>query len=128
MRRGLTYYKERGRRYEFKVRRKFLDAGWHTVRSAASHGLWDIVAIHPKGEPIYFVQVKCVNAGRPFRDENWGKLRSLGLPPGVFAFGMVFRADGREPLILEFRDRQEESIKAEIFWQDVLEDDPPAYL
>ncbi|MEM5828279.1 MAG: hypothetical protein QW197_02115 [Candidatus Aenigmatarchaeota archaeon] len=47
-----------GRYYEYRVKKLLENAGYIVVRSAGSHGLFDLVAIHPITKNILFIQVK----------------------------------------------------------------------
>lgn len=55
---------------------------WKTIRVAYCNidlwGLFDIAALHPKGEHILFIQCKSERADNKMRDQ----LRDLKLPPG----------------------------------------------
>jgi Holliday junction resolvase len=47
-----------GYRKELKVKKSFEDAGFICVRSAGSHGIWDLCCVNPWTRKILFVQCK----------------------------------------------------------------------
>jgi Holliday junction resolvase len=61
-----------GRRLEYSVRNFFKSAGLDVIRSAGSHGAWDIVAIDDTTRTIYLVQCK---RGKKFQMWNGGYYR-----------------------------------------------------
>jgi Holliday junction resolvase-like predicted endonuclease len=42
----------RGRAYEYKVKKQLEREGWTVLRTAGSHGLFDLIAINPPGHSI----------------------------------------------------------------------------
>lgn len=50
---------EAGRRLEYEVRDRFRELGYHVLRTAGSHGFYDLVAI--KEEQILLIQCKLVS-------------------------------------------------------------------
>ena len=44
---------DRGRAYEYKVMRKLREKGFYPIRSAGSHGYFDIIGIKPGTPTIY---------------------------------------------------------------------------
>jgi Holliday junction resolvase len=61
-----------GRRLEYQVKNFLKSAGCSTIRSAGSHGEWDIVAIDENNRIIYLVQCK---RGKKFEMWNGGYYR-----------------------------------------------------
>ena len=51
---------ESGRRQEYQVRNKWRELGYMVLRTAGSHGPFDLVAIHPQRDEILLIQVKRV--------------------------------------------------------------------
>jgi Holliday junction resolvase len=47
-----------GRRLEYQVKNFFKSAGLSVVRSAGSHGEWDVIAVDDSTKTIYLVQCK----------------------------------------------------------------------
>jgi Holliday junction resolvase len=70
----MTPYK-RGRAKEWAVCKELRARGWQAVRSAGSHGLWDIAAVSPHGMP-YYIQVKYTKNGG-YEDVNLRAFRKL---------------------------------------------------
>lgn len=66
---------DRGTRAENAVRDELGDAGYDVIRSAASKGAADLVAVHD-GELI-FVQVKLVAVGRAYKQPSPAERREL---------------------------------------------------
>lgn len=52
----MTQY-ARGRAKEWDVCKRLRALGWLAQRSAGSHGLWDVVAMH-RSQPVKMIQVK----------------------------------------------------------------------
>lgn len=52
-----------GRLREYKALKELRDAGWICGRSAGSHGLFDIWAVHPEHGAL-FLQIKSTKVGR----------------------------------------------------------------
>lgn len=48
----------KGRRYEYEVKKILTRLGYIVLRSAGSHGLFDLIAIHPITKNVIFIQVK----------------------------------------------------------------------
>lgn len=48
---------EKGRNYEYYIKSKLEKAGFFVVRSAGSHGVFDLIAIDQNGK-VYGIQVK----------------------------------------------------------------------
>lgn len=61
----MTAY-QRGRRLEYLVRDRLVQAGYHVIRAAGSHGVWDLVAIsHRRPEiPVLLIQCKVCRTWR----------------------------------------------------------------
>jgi Holliday junction resolvase len=49
-----------GRRFEYERMKAWKKKGYATVRSAGSHGLWDLATVKPN-EPVNLIQCKVVN-------------------------------------------------------------------
>ena len=48
----------KGRRIEYKCKRELEELGYTVLRSAGSHGPFDLIAIHPAMKTILLIQVK----------------------------------------------------------------------
>jgi len=71
----------KGRYYEYKVKEILERSGYIVFRSAGSHGLFDLIALHPITKTILFIQVK-----KNFKkDENIKKSREILKDFGDFA-------------------------------------------
>lgn len=57
----------KGRSFEYRVKKMYEAAGWFVIRAAGSKGVADLVAIAPEGKEIHFIQ--CKKHGRISRDE-----------------------------------------------------------
>lgn len=57
----------RGREKEYEVMKRLREEGYECIRTAGSHGPFDVVAIGPQG--VRFVQVKRVRPGTNWRRE-----------------------------------------------------------
>jgi Holliday junction resolvase len=68
-----------GRRLEYQVRNFFKSVGMTVIRSAGSHGKWDVVAIDESNRIIYLVQCK---RGKKFQMWNGGYYRVKNLLVG----------------------------------------------
>jgi Holliday junction resolvase len=53
---------ERGVRWERELKAKWEEKGYTVVRTAGSHGPWDLVAIHPE-RPVELIQCKVLKYG-----------------------------------------------------------------
>jgi len=82
----------KGARAEYKLKRKLEEAGWTVVRSAGSHGYWDLVAFKfRKGHvDIALIQVKAFEpTGRPKVIVQTGTFRAIEAVVFVY-FGQAF--------------------------------------
>ena len=82
----------KGARAEYKLKRKLEEAGWTVVRSAGSHGYWDLVAFKfRKGHvDIALIQVKALEpSGRPKVIIQTGTFRAIEAIVFVY-FGQAF--------------------------------------
>jgi len=89
-RRKRTYAK--GVKAEYRLKRKLEEAGWTVVRSAGSHGYWDLVAFKfRKGHvDIALIQVKALEpSGRPKVIIQTGTFRAIEAVVFVY-FGQAF--------------------------------------
>lgn len=50
---------QRGRRFEWEVKKDLESQGWIVVRTAGSHGLWDIIAFRDIGGEIRARLIQC---------------------------------------------------------------------
>jgi len=48
----------KGRNKEYRLKKQFEAVGFVCTRSAGSHGIWDLVCVHPKEGIIKFIQAK----------------------------------------------------------------------
>jgi len=48
----------KGIRFEYKIRDKYLKMGYEVIRSAGSRGNFDLIAIHKEKREIIFMQLK----------------------------------------------------------------------
>lgn len=53
----------RGRTFEYRVMAHYRALGYTTLRTAGSHGLADIIAIHPARGEVLLIQCKAVRMG-----------------------------------------------------------------
>lgn len=67
----------KGRRAEYKAMRILEEMGWYTYRMASSKGEFDVIAWHPKGLNVRFIQVK---AGSKASAADRRKLAALDMP------------------------------------------------
>jgi hypothetical protein len=75
--RGNRLYRK-GRYYENRVRKELEADGYYTIRSAGSHGLWDVIAI--RQDRIRLIQVK---AGDPPRKEERMRMAEFNKHPKI---------------------------------------------
>jgi len=78
----------KGRAFEYAVRKSLQEEGYEVMRTAGSHGHFDLIAIKPSQSIIELVQCKVVKnqaaADRLFKDFHEAPPYSpLGLPKGV---------------------------------------------
>lgn len=52
----------RGRRYEYKISKKLRAEGWTVLRTAGSHGLFDLIAIKPPEVHEYMINTDRLKA------------------------------------------------------------------
>ena len=84
----------KGRRLEHKTMRLLERAGYACMRSAASKGVWDIIAIGPNGTRC--IQVKANRPPGPLEREQMAEFR---VPHGVTREYWVWKDRAREPII-----------------------------
>lgn len=48
----------KGIRFEYKIRDKYRALGYYVIRSAGSHGAYDLVCIHPQKREVLLLQLK----------------------------------------------------------------------
>ena len=51
----------KGRNKEYRVKNKYQDQDYICTRSAGSHGVWDVICVHPLKKKILFIQCKPEN-------------------------------------------------------------------
>ena len=51
---------DRGRAYEYKVMRKLREEGFYAIRSAGSHGYFDIIGIKPPQSTVEKGQIRVI--------------------------------------------------------------------
>lgn len=86
-----------GRRFEWETCHALRKMGAQAVRSAGSHGSWDITAVFPG--VVLLVQVKRMKRGKTIPHEEYAGLIKLEAPPGVRKEVWVYRkAHGRRLL------------------------------
>jgi len=49
---------KKGAKYEYRIKHKLEENGWFVVRSGGSHGIVDLIAIHPHLHEIKVIQCK----------------------------------------------------------------------
>ena len=63
-----------GRRIEYNIMNDLKKKGWAVVRSAGSHGRWDLTALNPKSGRQLLIQCKplsmSINAKQKLENEN----------------------------------------------------------
>jgi hypothetical protein len=69
---------QRGRRLEWQVKKDLEQEGWHVMRTAGSHGAYDIVAIREKNGFTEIKFIQCKSGGKTINitklsDELWEK-------------------------------------------------------
>jgi len=69
----------RGRRFEYYVMKKLEDLGYYVVRSAGSHGTFDLIAI--KNGAALGIQCKLGNVSRAEKDKIVEVGRRYGITP-----------------------------------------------
>ena len=92
----------RGRSWEYEIVRRLRSDGWIAQRSAGSHSLVDIWAIHPLSGAIQLIQCKIVGKARrvgSWRDANWRRLvRLRGVVPERVTIGAWVKQGSTESL------------------------------
>lgn len=48
----------KGIRFEYAIRDQYRKRGWYVMRSAGSHGVYDLVAFDPVSKVVEFIQLK----------------------------------------------------------------------
>ncbi len=87
----------RGRAKEYRVMRALEKLGYRCLRSAGSHGAWDVVAIGPRDTRLIQVKLNC----KPTPDEE-REIRSFIVSSGVSKELWIFRTGVRAPEIQRF--------------------------
>ncbi len=59
----------KGRRYEWKIRDKYIAMGYRVFRSRASRGAVDLIAINPQTKIICLIQCKASKIYKPEREK-----------------------------------------------------------
>lgn len=54
----------KGRAYEYKAKKLLEEQGYTVLRTAGSHGPWDILAFRDPCEPVRCIQIKSVKSER----------------------------------------------------------------
>lgn len=85
----------RGRRKEWQLAAQLKEDGWEVVRSAGSHGLWDLCAAG-YGK-VWFMQVKYSLNGHFKHDANMRDLEALEVPPGAFKWVVTYTRGSSVP-------------------------------
>lgn len=67
----------KGRRLEYAAKRALESRGYQVMRTAGSHGPWDLIGVSK--ELVLFVQVK---ANRPPSEAEWQRLYAFPCPSG----------------------------------------------
>lgn len=93
----MTNY-ERGRSFEYYLKKKLEEEGFLVIRSAGSKGIFDLVAI--KGDEVYLIQCK-KNKKKNFYDYKVFQKKVKGIKVGekikmVFAFVFPKEVDHEE--------------------------------
>lgn len=73
----------KGIRFEYKIRDMYRKMGYYVIRSAGSHGFFDLIAIHPKLKEIKLLQLK--TGSRAYLD----KIEKVGHIPEIEGQYMV---------------------------------------
>jgi Holliday junction resolvase len=95
----MTPYK-RGRAKEWAVCKELRARGWQAVRSAGSHGLWDVSCLTPLGNAVY-IQVWYTKTAGYAKDENAEKFRKLKVKRNVAKEMWIYRYGTKLPEIIE---------------------------
>jgi len=69
---------QRGRRLEWQVKKDLEADGWHAMRTAGSHGAYDIVAVRDKDDLTEVKFIQCKSGGKKLNvtklsNELWEK-------------------------------------------------------
>ena len=98
---------QRGRRFEYKVKKALDDLGFSTSRSASSKGLWDVSGV--SADVVLLVQVKSTESkvGK-WRDSNVAAFEKLPVPPYTRKEVWVYRLGVGKPEIYVLGDTQNE--------------------
>lgn len=62
----------RGIKYEYKIKKELEHQGYYVIRSAGSHGIYDLVGIHWERQEVVLVQCKYgsekyISSTKPFK-------------------------------------------------------------
>jgi hypothetical protein len=90
----------RGRSKEWAVCKELRARGWQAVRSAGSHGLWDVSALTLEGNAIY-IQVWYTKTRGYEKDENARLFRALKVKRNVSKEMWIYRYGIKTPEIIE---------------------------
>ena len=83
--------RNKGTRFERRVRDHFLKKGYYVARSAGSRGIFDLIAIPPGGTRVYGIQ--CKTSGNLTRAER-EKMKEVGRKYGIVP--LFVTRDGRK--------------------------------
>ena len=92
--RGDVNLKAKGTRIEREAKAALEAVGYTVVRAAGSHGLFDLVAIHPSG--VRLIQMKANKPPGPLERES---LQAFKAPPGATVEIWVRRDGDTQPEI-----------------------------
>lgn len=94
----MTNY-EAGRRIEYRVKKDLELKGFTVMRTAGSHGHFDLIAYEPKGL-IHLIQLKYSNKESPTKDEI-KKFQSCPFPKPAKGLLIHYKRGNTTPTIIE---------------------------
>lgn len=95
-----THY-QRGRAFEWKIRKEYEAKGYYVTRSAGSKGYWDLVCLHPN--IICLIQCKRVAKETSVKAEiNKFNKKALG-PTWCNRFLIVYATDTRNRFVVRHK-------------------------
>lgn len=95
----MTQY-QRGRAKEWAVCKRLRENGYEAIRSAGSHGLFDVVGVSDLDAVLIQVKYTRLRGAVP-KDENWEKFEVLDVPGNVHKYVYVYRYGNAVPEVIK---------------------------
>jgi hypothetical protein len=85
----------RGRTKEYAVKKDLESQNYSVMRTAGSHGDWDLIAFQHEG-PLHLIQIKYTKEGIPTKNEL-SRFEAAPIPNGARAYLLGFKKGQSDP-------------------------------